>query len=169
MAIRDKGLEALIEGFKNKQSKLISLNLKNNGFSRNGYSYIRQIISHTSLQELDLSDNRLGSYGINDLDIIRLSDLIKLNLSNTDMESEGLCKLLHIIKDHKTLTHLILDRNNYQHNWFKRIEDSISNNRNLRNLSMNHCRITHMDSLFRGLYDNKMIVKLEIAGNNITD
>lgn len=169
LSIRDKGLESLIEGFKGKLSNIVSLNLRNNGFSRNGYSYIKQIILNSHLLELDLSENRLGNYGISDLDVLKSSNITKLNLSNTDMESEGLCNLFHIIKDDKSLTHLILDKNNFQHNWFKRIEDSLTSNRSLRVLSMNSCHIKYSDCLFRALCENHILVKLELAHNRITD
>ena len=167
LSIKDKGLEALIEGFKGKHSNIASLNLKNNGFSRNGYSYIRQILLNTRLLELNISENRLGSFGLSDLDILRLSDMTKLNLTNTDMESEGLATLMSILKDNKSLTHLTLDKNNFHHNWFKRIEESMMSNKSIKVLSMNSCNIKYLDSLFRALFDNHFVSKLDISNTPI--
>lgn len=169
MNIKDRGLEALVEGLRGKESNIASLNLKNNGFSRNGYSYIKQVIFNSRLLELNVSDNRLGNFGITELEVLKMSEIHKLNLSNTDMESEGLCNLLFIIKDCKSVANVILDRNNFSHNWFRRIEESVTNNRSLKSLSLSGCSIKHMDSLFRALFDNHILQKLDISCNNITE
>ena len=123
-----------------KKAEAVKINLSNNDFSEKSSLSILQGVS-MKVQDLNLSNNKIGSFGIDFLSAQLKkpeSALISLNLENSGI-SDKMCQVLFSTLQSKEaiLEKLNLSKNNISDKGIKSIAELLENNRNL------HCLIMH--------------------------
>ena len=122
----------------------------------------------SGLLRLNMSDNPLGEGFYKNLPMLKSTTVREVDLSCTNMTSEQFYDLLKKIEESKSLSTLILDKNDFSHHWFGKIGERLETNNSIEFLSINDCQIKSFMSLFHGLTQNKYMKRLH-ASNNAVD
>eukprot|EP00924_Labyrinthula_sp_SR-Ha-C_P015737 augustus_masked-scaffold_4-processed-gene-8.51-mRNA-1 protein AED:0.44 eAED:0.44 QI:0/-1/0/1/-1/1/1/0/478 len=128
--------------------------------------------SHLQVEELDLSNNRLGvKCGTEIARVVSGNSYLKnLNLETNNITASGCESICHALEKNESLEELSLSWNNL--NVFA--EDfffTLSRNQSLKILKLGYCNLgdTVARALGDGLTENNTLTELYVYGNNITD
>ena len=142
---------------------------------RHHHPLFSRALVYSDVRELDLSYNKLGDEGIKVVAgaLSVRSRLQRLNLTCCDfrLETTGGYQLLSALSKNHSLLHITLDRNNLFGQRPTIFKDLFTANQSLQSMSMNHCKIGRMGSLFiaDGLGRSKSLVSLALGHNDIMD
>ncbi|CAD8160927.1 unnamed protein product [Paramecium octaurelia] len=115
-----------------------------------------------NLQENELRDS--GIEGINEK--ISQWNIQVLNLSDCQITSHGLSRLVDRIVNHKYLESLILSKNNFGGS-VSCLFKLLSQNNWLQKLNMSYCQIAEFQQISEGLKENKGLRQLDLSGNKV--
>lgn len=167
----DRYANAFSQGLKT-YSTLQNLNLKSNRLTDIGNEQILSTIDVKQLKRLNLAENQIGSKSLEKIiEIVSKYDsrLKYLNLEKTcfgDFLVIGLCNILIF---NKTLSKLILAKNNLSDRSAKYLRDVLAQNRTLKVLDLhwNNFRSIGATLIFEGLAKNSSITILDFSWNSI--
>ena len=117
-----------------------------------------KLVNFSSLEILDLSNNKLGDANINLLsEALKFNDSLKiLYLSNNDITSAGGSYLSEVFKDNKSIEKLNLGGNKISDTGLSKMITSISMNNNIKLIDISDNKISHKDLLY---LSNHLVMK----------
>ncbi|XP_078266270.1 NACHT, LRR and PYD domains-containing protein 12-like [Rhinoraja longicauda] len=182
----DKGICLLSTALKNTECRMQSLNLSNNDLSTGSWEELASVlVANRTLQELNVSSNRMGEAGLRILSVA-LKDsrcrLQKLGLNNTSTfdfgmmgsysEETGVEVLCDVLRSPNcTLTCLELASNNLTQKNYKELTSALRVNRTLTrlDLSSNVIQDTGLNALSMALMDPSCSLQsLQLSDTKLT-
>ena len=156
--------------------KLKFLELCNCGITALKVSHFRTLHSMTTLRYLDFSNNPISDRYAGDLAnlIARNIQLQHLNVSNCSLASEGVLKIVKVLKESTVLLHVDLGSNvlsDQLGNVASEIAALITNNNGIEQLCLPHCKFQDYDLtiLFEAMKDIVSLKCIDIGCNQISD
>jgi Ran GTPase-activating protein (RanGAP) involved in mRNA processing and transport len=124
------------------------------------------------LLELNLSSNKIGDQGVEDLTKVfhqNVSCLMKLDLSNCGITCSSIGKLFYSLKSNNFLKYLNLESNDFNGPSFNQISIFLLSNRRLESLNLGSCNINSdgAHAIGEGLCKNTALKYLDLSQNKI--
>ena len=170
-SIRDEGFILLSNGL-NENVYLQKLNIANNEIHCRGLKKGLNIIKMSKIFALNISNNSIGDEGISCLaDALKnFQNLKKLDVSFCNFEAIGFFYLLNILQNVKRIESLNVSGNNVKNGDFDYMRMPFINF-GVKNLNMSKCSLGNKNTLVLGecLKNNETIRVLNISHNGITD
>ena len=137
----DKGVAAMTAGLRLNRS-LLSLNLSSNEITLDGLLALKEGMTKTLLEEIDLSSNPFGNPGVEFLtSFLAATHIRKLVLTNCKFNSMGAQYIYSLMKRNGTLRELFLDRNDLKSGRYASLTSAIWSNGKIHTMSMNGCNL----------------------------
>lgn len=174
--IGPEGLDYLVDGLSENIS-LSSLNLCNNSLGHKSIEKLAKVLTNTDIRNLDLSFNKILNEGCEYLSLMLsgsyqgYSVIEKLNLSENEITTEGISKLLASLRINSQLTILNLKKNNFASGLSSYLYQCLSENITLQYLNLSHCQISceGLIGFSEGLVKNNGLKTLILNNNKIAD
>jgi len=170
--IGDGGCQALSELLSTPNCPLRTLLVCNNGFGVVGASAVFSALRRNSrLTHLEVSRNEIGDESSQELTtaLIYNRTLRYLAASSCSFTTATCCMLARPLQTNSILRVLVLDCNErISDAGVEVLADSLRYNRSLRQLSLNHCGLTHLalTGLLPALYYNNTIRMIDVRPSN---
>ena len=168
--IGDRGAEMLARWQKLNQPSLKLIDLHWNGVTHRGMESIVAIVKCcTNLTHFSLAGNPIGDEGIQLFSLLKLDNLIHLNITDLNMTEVGASALGQWLKHNNSLQSLEISNNNIQDNGLTKILNTIPST--LVRLIAPHCNLTcnGAENIGETLRTNKTLKHLIISNNPIGD
>jgi len=127
---------------------------------------------NTSLKELDLSENEIGSGASKLADALKINKtLALLDLGVNNIPAEDLATIIRALNVNESLTHLSLKGSSIRPEDSKLLYEVFKNNKNLVALNLDWNTMTEFTAVeaFRMLVKNKVLKELYTVGNPLKD
>lgn len=135
-SLKDSGLELLLEQSPKESHHFKKLMLDKTKITSRGMKTLSQHISLQEMEKLSLEQNDLGINGIKILsEMMKNIEVLKLkvlNLTQTNMESDGAIELSTVLPRLKNLTEFSIADNNMQDDGMQAIANNLQNNLSLQ-------------------------------------
>ena len=135
-SLKDSGLELLLEQSRKESHHFKKLILDKTEITSRGMKTLSQHISLQEMEKLSLEQNDLGINGIKILsEMMKNIEVLKLkvlNLTQTNMESDGAIELSTVLPRLKNLTEFSIANNNMQDDGMQAIANNLQNNLSLQ-------------------------------------
>jgi Ran GTPase-activating protein (RanGAP) involved in mRNA processing and transport len=169
-----EGVGLLIKGLSNNLS-LASLNLSYNAIGPKAIEKLAITIVATDIKELFLAGNKIGNEGCNYLSLMISGAYegfclaTKLDISDNEINSEGLSTLLEAARISTQLKSFILKKNNFSGGLSANFLQFLTDNSSVEALDISYCKIKRegFSCMGEGLSRNKTLKLLNLSGNKL--
>ena len=170
------GISFIVHGLEGNQS-LSSLDLSNNGLGYKSIEKLAKVLVRTDVRDLNLAYNKIGNDACEALGLMMSGGfngfcvLEKLDLTENEINSDGLGKLLAALRINSQLSSLNLKKNDFSMGISSHMHQFLCENASLKSLTLSHCQIScdHLSSFPEGLSKNNGLVHLNLSYNKISD
>jgi Ran GTPase-activating protein (RanGAP) involved in mRNA processing and transport len=171
-----EGLETLMEGLESNRS-LLSLNLSHNSINSKSLDRLVNILSHSQVQDLNLSNNQLGDDSCEPISLLlsgglgKYPELLKLDMSENNITTSGLSKILAAVRINSQLSSLNLSRNDFSKGLSQNLLQFLNENVALKVMNFSYCSIKceSLLGISEGLSKNQGVRVLIFSNNFIAD
>jgi len=177
-SLADSGLSDLVSVVEYDNTSFIKLNLSHCHLTRHAPEYIARLLRTKSIHSLDISDNELTPEIIRTIarPLSSNTTLIDLNLEKNSIGSYGSDAVssmyyeFQYLRKNSALTTLNLANNDFGDEDANAIARMLSKNLGLKNLNLSHNRITNegADFIALSLKHNTTLFSLDLSNNSIT-
>lgn len=171
-----EGLEYITQGIAHN-TVIVSFDISNNGFSHHSLEGFCQILNTTSLEELVLSGNKIGSKGCEIIAKMLMSGadrpnfLRKLSISMCEITYRGISRIFEALENNPMLNYLYADNNPLGKYGGVSIGKCLLFNSSISVLSLKNCDLQDegIGKISEGLVKNKSLCKIFLSKNKIND